>query len=121
LLRAFPLYAHDTLKDGTFIYNYPKPAITLTCKLDLDKKVVEVTHVDVRTVPAPLLFISYSRKDKEWLAQLRKFLNPLEKDELVKIWYDRKIEAGDLWGDEIQNALSAAEMALSPPAPHART
>ena len=108
-------YAHrtTTLNDGTFIYKYPKPAIELTCKIDVDRKVIHVIHIVAPALVAKKpLFISYSHQDKKWLGELRKFLDPLEKKDLVKIWDDRDIMAGDQWLEEIRNSLSSAKMAV---------
>lgn len=104
-------YCAQKLADGTLIYKIPKPAIDLTCKLE--GKVVYVIHVGVPAMPpAALLFISYSHRDKKWLAELRRFLNDLDKQDLIKIWDDREIMAGDQWQNEIREALLSAKAAV---------
>ncbi len=108
-------YAHRTvmLSDGMFIYKYPKPVIELTCKMDVDRKVIHVMHVVAPALVATKpLFISYSHQDKEWLSELRKWLKPLEKNDLIKIWDDREIMAGDRWAEEIRTSLSSAKAAV---------
>ncbi len=108
-------YAHRTvmLSDDMFIYKYPKPAIELTCKINLDRKVIHIMHVVAPALVATKpLFISYSHQDKEWLSELRKWLKPLEKSDLVKIWDDREIMVGDQWLEEIRNSLSSAKAAV---------
>jgi hypothetical protein len=62
--------------------------------------------------PAALLFISYSHRDKKWLAELRKFLHDLDKQDLIKIWDDREIMPGDQWHTEIRDALLSAKAAV---------
>lgn len=59
----------------------------------------------------PRVFISYSHADEEWLTRLLKFLEP-ELGEMPDVWHDRRIEAGDVWSDEIQQALHAARVAV---------
>jgi hypothetical protein len=108
-------YTHrnDAPTEDTFIYKHPQPQIELTCKIDQDKKVIYFVHVAARTLEvAKPLFISYSHKDKEWLQKLRKFLTPLEKKDLIKIWDDREITAGDYWQEEIDKSLASAKAAL---------
>jgi hypothetical protein len=58
------------------------------------------------------VFISYSHKDKEWLEKLKTWLSELEKKDLIKIWDDTEIKAGDLWKEEINKSLSAAKAAV---------
>lgn len=59
-----------------------------------------------------LLFVSYSHKDQHWLDELRKWIEPLEDQGLLKIWDDSQIMAGDIWKDKIEEALAAAGAAL---------
>jgi hypothetical protein len=58
------------------------------------------------------LFISYSHQDSDWLERLKLHLAPLERLELVHVWADTKIRAGDRWTTEIENALSESRAAI---------
>ena len=58
------------------------------------------------------LFISYSHKDLHWLQRLRVHLKPLEKQYSLERWDDSRLQAGDLWREEIEQALARAKVAL---------
>src|SRR5262245_50873128 len=58
------------------------------------------------------VFISYSHKDKEWLERLLIFLNPLERNGIIKCWADTKIDAGGKWKQEIKQAIESASAAI---------
>jgi len=56
------------------------------------------------------VFISYSHKDLEHLTKLESHFAPLKKR--VLFWDDRKIKPGQVWRDEIENALQRATVAI---------
>lgn len=58
------------------------------------------------------IFIAYSRKDTAFLDELRTHLNPLERTNKVKIWYDGKIEPGVVWEVAIKENLHSADIIL---------
>jgi len=58
------------------------------------------------------LFISYSHKDLHWLQRLRVYLKPLENQYSLDHWDDSRLQAGDLWRVEIEQALARAKIAL---------
>lgn len=59
-----------------------------------------------------IVFVSYSRKDKDWKHQITEHLQVLEKQNLLKIWCDRDIRAGQKWHDEINRNLQSAKVAV---------
>lgn len=62
---------------------------------------------------APLqIFIAYSRKDADYLAELRTHFTPLERSGKVKVWYDGKIEPGVVWETAIKANLHSADIIL---------
>jgi hypothetical protein len=58
------------------------------------------------------LFVSYSHRDREWLDRLRVHLAILERRGLVHVWSDTRIGGGARWQDEIESALTEAEVAI---------
>jgi len=58
------------------------------------------------------IFISYSRKDKEYMGRILIHLKPLEKRGLFDVWSDKKIEAGDNWKKEIEKELKNTNVAV---------
>src|SRR5687767_11018739 len=63
-------------------------------------------------MPSPSVFISYSHKDEEWKDRLITHLGVLEQMGMLDLWNDRRIEAGDDWYQEIENAIAAASIAI---------
>ena len=58
------------------------------------------------------IFISYSREDAEALEQVRPFLKPLQARGLIDVWDDTRLEGGDRWPEEIDQALEEAAVAV---------
>jgi molecular chaperone DnaK len=58
------------------------------------------------------IFISYARKDLEWLERIRVHLAQLERLGHVDIWHDGKIATGLPWQAEIDRALKKATAAV---------
>src|ERR1051325_4655390 len=60
----------------------------------------------------PTVFISYSHKDKDLLSPLKAQLETLEKADLLEVWEDTRIDAGDKWYPEIADAMKRAAVAV---------
>jgi hypothetical protein len=58
------------------------------------------------------VFVSYSRKDGEFLERLQVHLKPLERQGLIDLWDDTKIKVGDHWKETIEKALKRARVAI---------
>jgi hypothetical protein len=62
--------------------------------------------------PKNRVFISYSHADETWLRQLRTHLKPLERENIVDVWDDTRLEAGTQWREEIRRNLEGARIAV---------
>jgi hypothetical protein len=58
------------------------------------------------------VFYSYSHHDIRMLERLRTHMAMLRREGLITEWYDRDIEAGSKWRDEIDRELEAADLIL---------
>ena len=56
------------------------------------------------------IFVSYNHVDKWWLKELKKFLAPVQ--DKIEIWDDTRIQAGQLWKNEIEKALKRAKIGV---------
>lgn len=58
------------------------------------------------------LFISYSHKDDSHREELEERLAMLKRNNIVSVWHDRKILAGEEWKDKIDDNLESADIIL---------
>jgi hypothetical protein len=58
----------------------------------------------------PVIFISYSHKDRSWLDYVRSFFEPLAEHWTLQIWDDEKLRIGDDWRGDIYSALDASRI-----------
>jgi WD40 repeat protein len=58
------------------------------------------------------VFCCYARKDKRLQEKLMKHLSALQRQGLIEVWYDGKIDPGMPWEQEIKNALQSAQIIL---------
>ncbi|MEP7219223.1 MAG: toll/interleukin-1 receptor domain-containing protein [Bacteroidota bacterium] len=59
------------------------------------------------------VFVSYSHIDKELKDRLIKHLRPLEHENLIEVWGDHQISAGDDWDKEIAKKLGTSDIVLA--------
>ncbi|MEX5709088.1 TIR domain-containing protein [Parafrankia sp. FMc6] len=78
----------------------------------LNRDELLVTAGKLLPAPRDQVFVCYSHKDAEWLDRLQVHLGPLERNRVIDLWSDRRIELGDVWRKEIAAALSRARAAL---------
>jgi TIR domain len=109
---AFPDRVHN-LNETVRLYEHPSLPLQVTFQIDPTKRVIQFLHFVAPQVSGTRrVFISYSHKDAEWLAKLKKFLGPLEKQNLIRIWDDTEIRPGAEWLAEIRKALESARVAV---------
>lgn len=60
----------------------------------------------------PQIFISYCREDRKWLVDIREALDPLVRQNRIKVWIDENIEPGKEFRPEIEDAIHNAKGAL---------
>ena len=58
----------------------------------------------------PVIFISYSHKDRAWLDYVRSFFEPLAAHWNLQIWDDEKLRIGDDWRGDIYSAVDACRV-----------
>jgi hypothetical protein len=61
---------------------------------------------------APSIFISYSRRDGQWVDRLRTLFRPIERRGMVSTWSDTDLEAGLAWEPQVLSRIAAAQAAL---------
>ena len=66
-----------------------------------------------KNMTTPLkVFISYSHKDEEFKDELVTMLTSLQRRGVIDAWQDRRIEEGDEWYQDIQDAMNDCELAI---------
>jgi hypothetical protein len=58
------------------------------------------------------VFISYSRKDREYVDRLQTFLQPLIRENSIVLWDDSQILPGERWYSNIESAIARACVAV---------
>jgi mRNA-degrading endonuclease RelE of RelBE toxin-antitoxin system len=95
------------------LYKNPSPPLEITFEVDADRRVLYLQHFVAPQVSVTKpVFISYSHKDAEWLDRLKTYLEPLENNNLIRVWDDTEIRPGAEWLPEIRKALGSARVAV---------
>ena len=58
------------------------------------------------------VFLSYSHKDEDFKDELVMMLAGLQRHGIIDAWQDRRIEEGDEWYQEIQDAINNCDLAI---------
>lgn len=102
-----------SLSANMFVYQHSQPHLEVTYQIDREKKIISFMHIAAPMLEvSKSLFISYNHKDEKWLFELKKFLKPLEERNLITVWDDTELKAGDDWKDKIEKALASAKAAI---------
>lgn len=64
------------------------------------------------TTDKPTVFVSYSHEDEVWKDRLVTHLGVSQQQGLLKLWDDRRIEAGEDWYQAIVDAIDAGSIAI---------
>lgn len=70
------------------------------------------TSRGIERTRAARIFVSYSHKDERQLNELKTHLSPLERQNLIDTWYDRRIVAGEEFGQKINENIESADIIL---------
>ena len=93
----------------------------LMSRLKEGREVKRIAHKPMRLKEASKLgeekkiniFISYSHSDEKWLERLKKYLKVLSRySENIDYWEDTQLKGGDKWRQEIESAISNANVAI---------
>jgi hypothetical protein len=60
----------------------------------------------------PTVFIAYSHKDEKDKDKLLSHLNSLERNDLITVWHDERIQVGTNWKEEIEQTIAQASVAI---------
>lgn len=58
------------------------------------------------------VFVSYSHQDEEWKGRIMEALKPLEQQQRIAAWHDRKLLPGEAWDGRIKHELNQADVIL---------
>jgi hypothetical protein len=103
-----------SLNGRTRVYAHPDPALQITYELDEKERLLYLLHFVAPAVQVKVtkVFISYSHKDAAWLEKLKRFLQPLQEQGLIRIWDDTYIRPGSEWLEEIKLSLESARVGV---------
>ncbi len=69
-------------------------------------------EMDLQELQPANVFISYSHADERLVNELKVFLRPLVDSKIINLWYDRCIDAGSVWNEEIEEHLIGASIVI---------
>lgn len=99
------------LHDTDFEAHYCKNESVIEINTEMQAKKLMVNNKKVNE-ERDLVFVSYSHADAMWMDRIRVHLAPLARKNLLSIWSDIQIRAGSSWRSEIDQAISAARVAV---------
>ena len=105
-----PLTSADGHNVGTLCIADTKPRDLSSTDLEILKSYAALFEEKINSTPK--VFISYSHEDEAWKDRLVNHLSVLERQGLLDLWDDRRIDAGGAWRNEIQEAIESASVAI---------
>lgn len=122
---AYVLYVELLTWEGSGKEEFEKVVdgeiVTLNVQRLLNGVEIESERASVSDVRSPRgnerwraarVFVGYSHRDERQLNELRTHLSPLERQNFIDTWYDRKIVAGEDFGRKINENLERADLVL---------
>lgn len=82
------------------------------CKASNEATAKECSRCHTPMPSKATIFLSYSHKDKKYAEHLLTHLSALKRSEQVEVWYDKDIDAGRGWVQEIDDNLLTADVIL---------
>ena len=58
------------------------------------------------------IFVSYAREDEAWLDRILEIFEKTTDPRRIAVWTDKELRGGDIWGQEIREALETSDAAL---------
>lgn len=107
---GIPLAGPGGHRVGTFCVADTRPRELRADELAILRRFA--TLVEGKLNETPKVFLSYSHQDEEWKDRLLGHLSVLREQRLLELWEDRRIEAGDAWEQEIEEAIEASNVAV---------
>lgn len=62
--------------------------------------------------PPVKIFISYSREDKLYKKEFLKFLKPMSRENIIKVWSDTNIDPGEIWEEVLLRELETTDIVI---------
>jgi hypothetical protein len=90
--------------------NHGSIALNITSLKEFNLVDNKLTDMPPRTTLE--VFFSYAHKDEKMRDELEKHLSLLKREGIITGWHDRKIVAGQEWGNEIDTHLNTAKVIL---------
>jgi len=81
-------------------------------EIEAERERVRDSRRGVESRRAASIFVSYSHKDERQLNELKTHLSPLERQNLIDTWHDRRIVAGEEFGQKINENIESADVIL---------
>lgn len=98
---------NSQINDGT--------AITYLQKLSRDLNSILVGDEEIERIKKAFsnqLFLSYRKKDRKYANELMRTIHSIPSLQNISIWYDEFISTGEIWSEQIENAIKKSNVFL---------